>query len=42
MGLRPHKKKVRRSRFSRCPKCHKQIRIHQKRCTVCNRQLKID
>ena len=37
MKARPRKKKVRQSRFSRCPKCQKQIRKHQKRCTTCHR-----
>jgi hypothetical protein len=39
MGLRPHIKKVRKNRFSRCPKCGKQIRVHQKRCRTCHRVL---
>ncbi len=40
MGLRPHVKKVRKNRFRRCPKCHKVIRIHQKRCRTCHLALK--
>jgi hypothetical protein len=36
MQARPRKKKVRKSRFTRCPKCHKQIRKHQVRCTTCH------
>jgi hypothetical protein len=34
--LRPRTKKVRQSRYRRCPKCQKLIRIHQKRCRVCH------
>jgi hypothetical protein len=40
MGLRPRIKIARRARFSRCPKCNKQIRLHQKRCKTCHRALK--
>ena len=40
MSLRPRKKKVKRGRFRRCPKCHKQVRIHQKRCRTCHQALK--
>jgi hypothetical protein len=40
MSLRPRKKKVKRSRFGRCPKCNKQVRIHQKRCRTCHQALK--
>jgi hypothetical protein len=36
MQARPRKKKVRQARFSRCPKCHKQIRKHQVRCKTCH------
>ena len=36
MSLRPRKKKVKQGRFLRCPKCKKQIRIHQKRCRTCH------
>ncbi|HEV3259142.1 MAG TPA: hypothetical protein VG013_19875 [Gemmataceae bacterium] len=36
MQARPRKKKVKQSRFRRCPKCHKQIRIHTKRCRTCH------
>jgi hypothetical protein len=36
MVLRPRVKKVRRNRFRRCPKCHKQIRMHTKRCRTCH------
>jgi hypothetical protein len=36
MQARPRKKKVRQSRFSRCPKCGKQIRKHQVRCRTCH------
>ncbi len=36
MQARPRKKKVRRARFSRCPKCGKQIRKHQVRCRTCH------
>ncbi len=41
MGLRPHTKKWKKQRFSRCPKCQKQIRAHQVRCKTCHRLLKI-
>lgn len=37
MQARPRKKKVRQSRFGRCPKCQKQIRKHKVRCTTCHR-----
>ena len=37
MRKRPLTKKFKKTRFSRCPKCHKQIRKHQKRCTTCHR-----
>jgi hypothetical protein len=36
MPLRPRIKRVRRNRFRRCPKCQKQIRVHQKRCRTCH------
>ena len=32
-------KKVRKNRFGRCPKCHKIIRLHQKRCKTCHMAL---
>lgn len=34
--LRPRTKKVKKSRYRRCPKCHKQIRIHTVRCRTCH------
>jgi hypothetical protein len=40
MQTRPRKKKVRRTRFSRCPKCRKIVRVHQRRCKTCHFQLK--
>lgn len=40
MRARPHRKKSTPSRFSRCPKCGKQIRIHQVRCRTCHLALK--
>jgi hypothetical protein len=40
MRARPRIKKVKQNRFGRCPKCHKIIRAHQKRCAVCHQQLK--
>jgi len=39
MRARPRKKAVRTSRFRRCPKCHKQVRIHQRRCRTCHQVL---
>jgi hypothetical protein len=39
MAFRPRKKMIRRSRFRRCPKCHKQVRVHQKRCRTCHQVL---
>ncbi len=36
MSLRPRKKKVKQSRFRRCPKCHKMIRLNTKRCRTCH------
>jgi hypothetical protein len=39
MPLRPRKKRVRRNRFRRCPKCQKQVRIHQVRCKTCHQVL---
>ena len=29
-----------RNRFRRCPKCQKQVRIHQKRCKTCHQVLR--
>jgi hypothetical protein len=40
MAFRPRKKKVKRGKFWRCPKCHKQVRVHQKRCRTCHQVLK--
>ena len=40
MRKRPLTKKFKKTRFSRCPKCHKQIRIHQIRCVTCHQKLK--
>jgi hypothetical protein len=40
MRARPRVKKYKQTRFSRCPKCHKNIRMHQKRCKVCHQLLK--
>lgn len=39
MNSRPRRKARRRARFSRCPKCRKQIRLHQKRCRTCHQAL---
>lgn len=36
MALRPRKKKVRQTKFRRCPKCQKIVRVHQKRCRTCH------
>jgi hypothetical protein len=36
MPKRPRKKKVRQGKYRRCPKCQKQVRIHQKRCRTCH------
>jgi predicted amidophosphoribosyltransferase len=36
MQARPQKKKVRKARFTRCPKCQKQLRFHKKRCPTCH------
>jgi hypothetical protein len=41
MGIRPHTTKVKRSRYRRCPKCNKQVRIHQVRCRTCHQLLKL-
>jgi hypothetical protein len=40
MQARPHKKKARNARYRRCPKCHKQVRIHQVRCRTCHQVLR--
>lgn len=40
MSLRPRIKKVRQSKFGRCPKCQKVIRPHTKRCKTCHLALK--
>jgi hypothetical protein len=40
MTMRPHAKKWKKARYSRCPKCQKQIRAHQKRCKTCHLALK--
>jgi hypothetical protein len=42
MQTRPRKKAVRKSRYSRCPKCLKQVRKHQVRCKTCHLLLKRD
>jgi hypothetical protein len=41
MQARPRTKARRKSRFSRCPKCQKQVRLHQKRCRTCHQLLKL-
>jgi len=38
--MRPRIKSVRRSRFRRCPKCNKQVRLHTVRCRTCHLLLK--
>jgi hypothetical protein len=40
MQTRPRTKKARQSRFSRCPKCGKQVRKDQRRCKSCHLGLK--
>jgi uncharacterized paraquat-inducible protein A len=39
MALRPRKKATKKNKFRRCPKCQKQVRIHQKRCRTCHQVL---
>jgi hypothetical protein len=41
MVLRPRIKKVKRNRYKRCPKCNKQVRLHQVRCKTCHQLLKL-
>ncbi len=41
MRSRPQTKAKRKSRYSRCPKCNKQVRLHQRRCRTCHQVLKI-
>jgi len=36
MPKRPRNKKYHKSKFWRCPKCQKQVRVHQKRCRTCH------
>jgi hypothetical protein len=36
MSLRPRKKKVKKSKFRRCPKCQKLLRLKIKRCRTCH------
>ena len=40
MQTRPQTKARRKARFRRCPKCHKQVRLHQARCRTCHQKLK--
>ena len=40
MPKRPRKKPVRRSKYRRCPKCNKQVRVHQVRCRTCHQVLR--
>ncbi len=40
MQTRPRKKKARKNRYKRCPKCNKQVRLHQVRCRTCHQVLK--
>jgi uncharacterized paraquat-inducible protein A len=40
MRWRPMTKKYKKSRFGRCPKCHKQFPAHQARCVTCHNKLK--
>ena len=41
MQARPRIKARRKARFGRCPKCQKQVRLHQKRCRTCHQLLKL-
>ena len=41
MQARPRTKANRKARYSRCPKCQKQIRLHQVRCRTCHQKLKL-
>jgi hypothetical protein len=41
MQTRPRTKKAKKSRFKRCPKCNKQVRIHVRRCKTCHQLLKL-
>jgi hypothetical protein len=40
MPKRPRKKTVRQSKYRRCPKCNKQVRVHQRRCRTCHQVLR--
>ena len=40
MQTRPRKKMARKNRYKRCPKCNKQVRVHQRRCRTCHQVLK--
>ena len=40
MGIRPKTTAVKRSRYRRCPKCNKQVRIYMVRCKTCHQVLK--
>jgi hypothetical protein len=41
MQARPRTKARRKSRYRRCPKCQKQVRLHQVRCRTCHQKLKL-
>lgn len=41
MDKRPRTKSVRKNRYSRCPKCNKQLRLHTKRCKTCHKLIKV-
>ncbi|MFN4258959.1 MAG: hypothetical protein ACK4RK_06650 [Gemmataceae bacterium] len=41
MQTRPRTRKVKRKKYSRCPKCNKQVRLHQRRCKTCHLLLKV-
>jgi hypothetical protein len=41
MQTRPRTKANRKKRYSRCPKCQKQVRLHQVRCRTCHQKLKL-
>ena len=36
MSLRPRTKKRKKTKFRRCPKCHKLLRLKIKRCRTCH------
>jgi uncharacterized protein (DUF983 family) len=36
--LRPQTKSVKKGKYRRCPKCHKLLQIHTKRCRTCHLQ----